>query len=110
MLFSIKKREKSHMIQFVPILLLLSVILIFALSATQLTADNRAHERKIVSNALERSITQCYALEGSYPPNLSYLCDHYGFIYNKEHFFIDYQYIGSNLRPDVTIIEQSAEN
>ena len=110
MLFSIKKQEKSHMIQFVPILLLLSVILIFALSATQLTADNRAHEREIVSNALERSITQCYALEGSYPPNLSYLCDRYGFTYNKKHFFSDYQYIGSNLRPDVTIIEQSAEN
>ena len=49
MLFSIKKREKSHMIQFVPILLLLSVILIFALSATQLTTDNRAHEREIVA-------------------------------------------------------------
>ena len=110
MLFSIKKQEKSHMIQFVPILLLLSVILIFALSATQLTADNRAHEREIVSNALERSITQCYALEGSYPPNLSYLCDHYGFTYNKKHFFFFFQYIGSNLRPDVTIIEQSAEN
>ena len=45
MLFSIKKREKSHMIQFVPILLLLTVILIFSLSSTQLTADNRTHER-----------------------------------------------------------------
>ena len=79
MLFSIKKREKSHMIQFVPILLLLTVILIFSLSSTQLTADNRTHEREIVSNALDRSITQCYALEGAYPPSLSYLCDHYGF-------------------------------
>ena len=81
MLFSIKKREKSHMIQFVPILLLLTVILIFSLSSTQLTADNRTHEREIVSNALDRSITQCYALEGAYPPSLSYYLQQRTFFY-----------------------------
>ena len=65
MLFSIKKREKSHMIQFVPILLLLTVILIFSLSSTQLTADNRTHEREIVSNALHfGALHNADALEG----------------------------------------------
>lgn len=74
----------------------------------QITTENTVQEKKIVSNALSRSLTQCYALEGFYPPDLKYLCDHYGFTYNTDHFFIDYTYIGSNLRPDVTIIEKES--
>ena len=60
----------------------------------------------VLENALDRSITQCYALEGSYPPSLSYLVENYGLTYNSEQYFIDYQYIGSNLRPDTMIIER----
>ena len=36
----------------------------------------------------------------------TYLTDHYGLTYNSDYYYIDYQYIGSNLRPDVTIIER----
>lgn len=102
-LFSVKK-EKLHIGQFLPVLLLLFVTALFAFSSDNLTNAADSREQEIVSTALNRSITQCYALEGNYPPDLDYLCDHYGFTYNKDHFFIDYQYIGSNLRPDVTII------
>ena len=62
---------------------------------------------RILEKAIDRSITQCYALEGVYPDNLAYLEQEYGLTYNKEHFFVDYQYIGSNLRPDITIIERN---
>ena len=63
--------------------------------------------RDILDKALSRSITQCYAIEGTYPPDLDYLVEHYGLCYDSETFFIDYRYIGSNLRPDVTIIERT---
>ena len=59
-----------------------------------------------LERALTRSITQCYALEGTYPPDINYLTDHYGLTYDSDYYYIDYQYIGSNLRPDVTIIER----
>ena len=36
----------------------------------------------------------------------NYLNDNYGLTYDSEHYFIDYRFIGSNLRPDVTIIER----
>ena len=65
-----------------------------------------AKEKELLQTALDRSILQCYALEGSYPSSLSYLEEHYGLTYNKELFFVDYQYIGDNLRPDITIIER----
>lgn len=91
---------------YLPLLLLLGVLLFFALFADSFSRSNLEHEKAILCNALQRTITQCYALEGTYPYTLSYLEEHYGLTYNREHFFIDYQYIGSNLRPDVTVIER----
>ena len=52
-------------------------------------------------------ITECYAMEGSYPPDVDYLVEHYGLTYDEDEYWIDYQYIGSNLRPDVTIIKRN---
>lgn len=100
------KKEKRNLIMFLPLLVLLVFIVSFIIATNHLSKNSENQEYTILERALTRSITQCYALEGMYPPNLQYLEDHYGLTYNEEHFYIDYQYIGSNLRPDVTIIER----
>jgi hypothetical protein len=82
------------------------MLVLLSFASKSITDSNRAQEKELLSRALERSITQCYALEGDYPPNLAYLTENYGLTYDADHFFIDYQYIGSNLRPDTTIIEK----
>jgi len=104
-LFSVKKEKKS-ITAYAPILILVVVLLGFTLFANSMTDGNASREKEILQNAIDRSITQCYALEGIYPDSLEYLEEEYGLTYNKEHFFVDYQYIGSNLRPDITIIER----
>ena len=104
-LFSIEKEKKS-ITAYSPILILVVVLLGFSIFANSMTDNNASREKEILQNAIDRSITQCYALEGVYPDNLEYLEEEYGLIYNTEHFFVDYQYIGSNLRPDITIIER----
>lgn len=98
------KKEKKSIAVFLPALLLALVIVVFVYLANDLSTTNSSQEYEILDKALTRSITQCYALEGFYPPSLTYLEENYGLTYNKEHFYIDYRYIGSNLRPDVTII------
>lgn len=45
-------------------------------------------------------------LRGAYPESLRYLEEHYGLIYDEDRFFIDYQILGSNIMPDVTIIDK----
>ena len=104
-LFSAKK-EKTIITSYLPILIMLIVLSVFVLFANSLSSTNTEREKEILGNAIERSITQCYALEGTYPANLAYLEENYGLIYNKDLFFVDYQYIGGNLRPDITIIER----
>ena len=78
----------------------------FGVFSSRLSDDNTKRSKSTLERALTRSITQCYALEGTYPPDINYLTDHYGLTYNSDYYYIDYQYIGSNLRPDVTIIER----
>lgn len=105
MLFSLKKNKVNHF-SFTPIALLIVCVITFALFSTRLSNDNTKRNRQLLERALSRSITQCYALEGTYPPDIQYLVDHYGLIYDSDYYFISYNYIGSNLRPDVTIIER----
>ena len=84
------------------------LLLFFALSGLQEISDKtQDNQRESLEHALERSIAHCYALEGTYPPSLDYIKTHYGLTYDEDRFFVDYQPIGSNLMPDVTIIEKS---
>ena len=105
MLFAVKK-EKFHISFLIKPAIFIAVIIFFSVFMTTLSNDNSGRNKNVLEKALYRSITQCYALEGFYPPDLDYLCSHYGFTYDTDHFFIDYQYIGSNLRPDTMIIER----
>ena len=82
------------------------LILLLAFMADRVKSSNEAEQTAILKNAVIRSITECYALDGAYPPNIDYLVEHYGLTYDSSQYFIDYQYIGSNLRPDVTIIKR----
>lgn len=107
--FNIKESKPSIM-SVLPVLLIIAALLFFTIGSGSLSTSGSDQEYTIVSNALDRSITQCYALEGAYPPDLDYLHDNYGFTYNTAHFYIDYRYIGGNLRPDVTIISKDSEN
>lgn len=68
------------------------------------TADKQEESLK---TALHRSITQCYAVEGCYPPDLKYLEEHYGLTFDEELFFVDYVSYGGNLFPEVTVLRKS---
>ena len=79
------------------------VLFYFAIEASGKGTIEKQQES--LENAIARDIVQCYAIEGMYPPDLKYLEDHYGLIYDKTIFFVDYQPIASNLYPDVTVIK-----
>ena len=105
MLFSVKK-EKHNIAHYIPVLLLITMVFGVAFVSNLAFSENSVRNREVLEKALNRNISQCYALEGMYPPSLDYLIDNYGLTYDSEHYFIDYRFIGSNLRPDVTIIER----
>ena len=82
------------------------LLVLLVMSTSQISNANDTEQLDILTRSVNRSVTACYALEGAYPPNITYLVENYGLTYDSEQYFIDYQYIGSNLRPDVTILKK----
>lgn len=85
------------------------VAVMFFIAVDETGRVNIKKQQESLENALSRDIVQCYAIEGRYPPNLEYMEEHYGLVYDKDIFFVDYQPIGSNLYPDVTVISIGGE-
>ncbi len=65
-----------------------------------------SEEAKNLELAISRGIAHCYASEGRYPEDLDYLKEHYGISYDSDEYFVDYQVLGQNIFPDVTIIKK----
>ncbi|MFV0362075.1 MAG: hypothetical protein ACK5LL_03175 [Suipraeoptans sp.] len=74
-----------------------------------LSAKTNEQEIETLETAINHSITQCYAIEGSYPQDMQYLRDNYGITYNEERYIVHYEVLGSNLMPSVTIIAKEDE-
>ena len=88
---------------------LITFILLLALFLGGIRSLNKTSYEKhqeSLENALNRSISQCYAVEGVYPPSLEYIISHYGLVYNEDMFIIDYNYYGGNLLPEVNVIRK----
>lgn len=85
-------------------LTILGILLLFFIGTSQIGSSNIERQEESLSSAISRDVVQCYSLEGIYPPSLEYLEEHYGLVYDKKHFFVDYRPIASNIYPDVTIL------
>ena len=80
---------------------LIAAFFLFALfSAAQ---RNDARETELVHAALRRAIVTCYAVEGKYPPSLSYLYDTYGITVDENRYAVFYDVFASNVMPSVQI-------
>lgn len=88
------------------VLFFLVLIIYFSFSLKSISEETIARQEASLQAAINRGIVSCYCVEGTYPPSLKYLVDHYGITYDKNSFFVDYQAIGSNIYPDVTIIRK----
>lgn len=63
-----------------------------------------------VETAIERASVQCYALEGSYPPNLEYLQKHYGIIIDEKQYFYAYTIFASNIKPEIQVFKRDTKD
>lgn len=77
---------------------------LFFVSTDNMEENTQTQQIQHLEQVVKQDILQCYAIEGTYPPDLNYLETHYGLTYDKKKFYIDYISIGSNIFPDVTII------
>ena len=97
----------QKLIYLLPILAFIVLFVLFLQGIGSVSESTLSKQQESLETALERSISQCYAVEGRYPPSLEYLKQHYGLLYDEDSFFIDYEYYGSNLLPEVTVLRRT---
>lgn len=104
-----KKEDRRGSIKFF-YLLIPVIIALFWYLISSVDSSTVARQQESLTDAINRDVLHCYAVEGFYPPSLEYIEEHYGLQYDKETFVVDYQPIAYNMRPDVTILVKDAQS
>ncbi len=81
------------------------VIAAFLFGISFIASTSSKDQKDVLTDALNKDVIHCYAVEGYYPPSLAYIEDHYGLTYDKSRYLIDYVPVGDNIMPSVTIVE-----
>ena len=98
-------KKRGGIVRYVLTAAVFVIIIVFFITALNDVAESNARrQEESLIRAIDRSISYCYAAEGSYPESLDYICEHYGLTYDKDRFFVDYRLNGGNILPDYTVI------
>lgn len=92
-----------------PLAAFLLLFILFLRGIHAVSATTYEKQQESLETALTRSLSQCYAVEGTYPTSIEYLEEHYGLIIDRDSFLVDYDYYGGNLLPDVNVMRKKKQ-
>ncbi len=98
-LFSMLKGHLLSIIFFVAIF----VMFLWGLGSAEI--NSKSEEKRILEESVRRAVVSCYALEGSYPQDISYLEENYGLRIDESKYAVKYNVFASNIMPDIVVIE-----
>ena len=90
------------------ILVILAVLAFSVRLIDHIAGRQSAEQTQMVSDAVKRSALTCYAVEGEYPSELSYLKEYYGLSYDESRYLVTYDAFASNMLPDIYVMEKGA--
>lgn len=92
------------------VLVMLLVLVGVWLLITRVGKSSGEAQTQFVTEAVHNAALTCYAVEGAYPTDLEYLRKHYGLAYDQSRYLVRYDAFGSNLMPDISVIEVEASD
>ena len=99
-----KNRISGYFGKLIRAAIVIAVFVLFFVGIYAISRGNTERQLESLEKAINRDVVQCYSLEGIYPPSLEYLEEHYGLVYDRNLFFVDYRPIAANIYPDITIL------
>lgn len=99
------KKKNIFSTTIISVILFFAIFVVFLLVVSKASAGSVDEQKQVLKEAIDRGVIQCYITEGRYPESFEYLQENYGIIYDEDLFRVDYVIYGSNMKPDVTIIE-----
>ena len=108
--FGQKKKRKGILGEIgFPVLSFMAAVLIVLIAIRNFSQGTDEQLLATVEQNVTRSIVQCYALEGEYPPNIAYLEENYGLYVDQSRFLVHHVRIAGNLMPQIQIIPLGGE-
>lgn len=102
-----KKKHTSFLAKIsLPLIAFVVLFVLFFRGVSSVSEQTTERQLTSLKTAITRDINHCYAVEGTYPPSVDYLIEHYGLTYDKEQFMVDYIFEGSNIYPNVTVLQK----
>lgn len=98
------KGRRSLLGMGLPIGLFVAVVTMFTWGVGYLVEANESEAMEAARLAVTRATVQFYALEGRYPPSLSYLEERFGLQLDHDRFIIHYNAFASNVMPQITVL------
>ena len=82
------------------------IILCFLSGLAEISQGHSQEDKRRLEDAVHRAAVACYSMEGFFPPDLSYLEEHYGIQINRRQYVVSYVPVAENLMPDITVMEK----
>ncbi len=98
-----KKKKAKPWAAIIPVVFFAVIILIVVIGVKNVSLTAGAEQAKITEQAVRRAAVECYAIEGYYPPSITYLEDHYGLMLDTDKYIYHYRSVGSNLMPEIKV-------
>lgn len=104
----VKKKGRGQAL-IIPVALFLCMLLFLVFGSRNASHSTDEGHVKATLAAIRRGAVNCYATEGFYPPDLTYLEKNYGLILDREKLVIYYEAVGENLMPSILVYEKGKE-
>ncbi|MDD6187314.1 MAG: hypothetical protein PUB11_04585 [Oscillospiraceae bacterium] len=96
----IKKIGKKW-ISLLSVFLLISVMCVYS---DKMNAAMKESQKENLTVAVNRAVTNYYAINGVYPENIESIAEQYGIHYDESEYSVKYMLYASNIYPDITIV------
>lgn len=90
----------------VPIVIFCAFIGVLIKGLDYFSNINQVQSLELLEQSVHRATVQCYAIEGMYPSELSYLEENYGVVYDKDKYGVEYGCFASNIMPTIVVYEK----
>ena len=88
---------------FIKLAVIAAVLCAAVLLTFHLDSRRGVREKELVEQAVRDAALTCYAVEGAYPGDLSYLRTNYQLSYDEEQYMVFYDAWGADVMPDIVV-------
>lgn len=101
-----KRLMQSNLVKTLILFAALALAVFFLCKAAdKMGSGQQTESLKQLDSSIRKAVVTCYATEGVYPPGIDYLKENYGIQIDEERYTVFYEVQGSNLMPNITVME-----